>query len=698
MGKVQELHHFEGIRSPDVFFILLLGFASSLCLAFFIQGMELLMPLSVVSLMAFFSYGKGRGYFALFLFSVLLGLGIGLFLHFFPLHYGACKMKGFVIMAKNNYFILSNGLTRVYVHEKGCLREVGDFLEIEGDLGKYQGTEYESRFSFASYLADIGVKESLSIRNCHCLFQRPFRLRERGLSFLSHFDSLTSGTIDSILFAHKDYANEMVAKASVVGCLGLLSGSGMVYGGLLRGIQKLFSYRFEEKKSSIITFFFAVMFLPFFLYKVGAYRVLTVRIMELFFLLRDKKKPDHLTLICLSGLILLTLDPYLVRNGGFLLGYGISIYMMVTKDLGCFYKKAVRRMISFLLLMIFLFPVFNVRGEWKLFAPFFSVLFLPIAYSYSFLAFVSFISVPFVRLLSAYSSALLQFLTFFEKIDLSLPLGSFPPWAIFLYYFALWLGIYLQQSGLVHFRRWINLIQIASLLIPSLPLGNAFLQEISFINVGQGDGILIRDGYTSVMIDTGGVLSFDMAREVDIPFFRKEKVYHLDCLIASHGDYDHIGAKESLCQHFPVKRFVTDAAEFPLTIGKLTFTNYNVYGGKEENDKSLVLSLDFMGKTWLFTGDAGFNIENQIIRDYPSLNVDVLKVGHHGSKTSSSLAFLKRLSPEMCIISVGKNNRYGHPDSEVIHRLESLGIPYRRTDEEGTITYRRYFGLPLREL
>jgi competence protein ComEC len=223
-------------------------------------------------------------------------------------------------------------------------------------------------------------------------------------------------------------------------------------------------------------------------------------------------------------------------------------------------------------------------------------------------------------------------------------------------------------------------------------------EQVSFINVGQGDAILIRSGSISVMIDTGGNVAFDLAQDVDIPYLHKEKIYHLDCLIASHSDYDHIGAGASLSEHFRVNRFVSEASEFPLTIGPLTFTNYNLWGGSEENMESLVLGLDFMGKKWLFTGDAPIAIENKILQAFPALDCDVLKVGHHGSATSSSSDFLQRITPEMAIISVGAHNHYGHPSESVLKRLDSLGIPYRRTDQEGTITYESWWGRPLGSL
>ena len=215
--------------------------------------------------------------------------------------------------------------------------------------------------------------------------------------------------------------------------------------------------------------------------------------------------------------------------------------------------------------------------------------------------------------------------------------------------------------------------------------------QVTFLNVGQGDCIFIRNQGKTVLIDTGGNTSFDMAKEVDIPFLRGQRVSKLDYVIVTHGDADHCGALESLKKNYNVKHIVRDKASFPLTIGDLWFVNYNQNkkDTKEENNNSLVLSLEFMNKKWLFMGDAPEALERQIIKEHPELDCDILKAGHHGSDTSSCEDFLKCVTPEVAILSVGKKNSYGHPSNKVLARFDRLGIKVRRTDVEGSITYRQ---------
>ena len=117
---------------------------------------------------------------------------------------------------------------------------------------------------------------------------------------------------------------------------------------------------------------------------------------------------------------------------------------------------------------------------------------------------------------------------------------------------------------------------------------------------------------------------------------------------------------------------------------KLQFLNTSIYDN--ENDNSNVIYLEFNKYKFLFMGDAGIEVEEDIIEKYNLSDIDVLKVGHHGSKTSSSKEFINEVNPKYSIISVGKNNRYGHPNSNVLENLDNSKI--YRTDDDGSIMFK----------
>ena len=179
--------------------------------------------------------------------------------------------------------------------------------------------------------------------------------------------------------------------------------------------------------------------------------------------------------------------------------------------------------------------------------------------------------------------------------------------------------------------------------------------------------------------------------------------------VSPHGDYDHMGEAINLVNNFKVEKVIFNCGEFneleqelikvldkkkilyyscinELNIknNKIHFLNDKDYGN--ENDNSAVIYTELNKHKFLFMGDAGIEVEKDLIEKYILQDIDVLKVGHHGSKTSSSKVFIDKLKPKYSVISVGKNNRYGHPNDNVLNNLED-SIIYR-TDQNGSIMFK----------
>ena len=179
--------------------------------------------------------------------------------------------------------------------------------------------------------------------------------------------------------------------------------------------------------------------------------------------------------------------------------------------------------------------------------------------------------------------------------------------------------------------------------------------------------------------------------------------------MSPHGDYDHMGEAINLVNNFKVEKVIFNCGDFnelekdlievldkkkisyyscikELNIdnNKLYFLNSKDYGN--ENDNSSVIYTKLNNHKFLFMGDAGVEVEKDLMKKYNLDNIDVLKVGHHGSKTSSSELFIDVINPKYSIISVGKNNRYGHPNKEVLDNLKDSKI--YRTDQDGSIMFK----------
>ena len=258
-------------------------------------------------------------------------------------------------------------------------------------------------------------------------------------------------------------------------------------------------------------------------------------------------------------------------------------------------------------------------------------------------------------------------------------------------------------------------------LIKLSPLINSSY-EVYFLDINQGDSAIIITPHKRdvVMIDTGGKITYEVEdwkkgnksynlSDNTIKFLKSKGITTIDYLITTHGDYDHMGEAINLVENFKVEKVIFNCGEFndlekeliyaldkkkipyyscieELNIddNKLFFINNKDYDN--ENDNSSVIYTELNNHKFLFMGDAGVEVEEDLIEKYNLNDIDVLKVGHHGSNTSSSKFFINNIKPKYAIISVGKNNRYGHPKSSVLDTLSNSKI--YRTDLDGSIMFK----------
>jgi competence protein ComEC len=240
--------------------------------------------------------------------------------------------------------------------------------------------------------------------------------------------------------------------------------------------------------------------------------------------------------------------------------------------------------------------------------------------------------------------------------------------------------------------------------------------EVVFLNIGQGDSILVQYGTKQILIDGGPSGKTELAKLGEyLPYFDNE----IELVIATHPDKDHIAGLIEVARNYKIGKVLTTAAEKDTQVFKewREVLDYNkietleVWRGTEiglddadmkivapagkvdpsvgdANDKSVVARLDWGENSFLFTGDIESSAEREILESGEDIDVDFLKIAHHGSKYSSSEAFLDAVSPEDAIISVGANNSYGHPTEAVLNALKARDIEILRTDESGDIIYK----------
>ena len=621
----------------------------------------------------------------------VIGIAAGLLFGLIPIgpFEGDFNGVGIVIESKSNYVIVLSSFKRYYVSVKNNEYQIFDFVHFQGAARRVYFANYESRFDFNLYLARLGVKTEIAATSHELRFGFPIRFHRWENNFLSSLSQDAKGFYAKLLFRRSDESSAYLDQGDALGLLHLLSTSGIIYGLLLRVIKR-FARPFDTKISqNTVGSLVCLFFFPLGLKKIG---ILRIMVMEWTKWVLEKRKmhPDPLTRSSGVGILLLCLNPYYALQTGFLLPFGISSFLELGTGITDHLKDVAKQAATLGLVYLFLLPVLISNGPIHLFAPLYAILLTPIIFFCFLFGYLGFFLVPIKGLLEGMALVASKTMWLFEKADISFYITIDNAAVICVYYFLLYVALYLFE--LTDYRRCLQLtlIPAAAYALSFVPVQYGFTSQISFINVGQGDAILLRGHDTVVLMDTGGVSGFDMGEEVLIPYLRKQRIYHIDAIIASHHDHDHIGGVAYLQEHFKVRGYYDEASMFPLQVGPFYFENLNIYSWDEENDKSLVFLLDFMDRKWMLTGDAPSKVEQKILEDHDDLDCDVLKVGHHGSSTSTCDAWLDALSPELAIISCGRNNKYKHPNDDVLERLSAHHVTIRRTDLEGTITYTKF--------
>ncbi|HBF1537371.1 TPA: ComEC/Rec2 family competence protein [Clostridioides difficile] len=259
-----------------------------------------------------------------------------------------------------------------------------------------------------------------------------------------------------------------------------------------------------------------------------------------------------------------------------------------------------------------------------------------------------------------------------------------------------------------------NKIFLSILIIISLLIGcdKKSLLSIHMIDVGQGDSILVQTPTNkNILIDGGD----EDSENIIISYLRQKRIKTIDIIIATHPDSDHIGSLDNIIKKFNVNSIYmpeqsTDSEAYQNLINSCTDKNLSIqhlykndvlnidnniniyvlspsYIQEESNLNSIVFKLTFNDNSFLFMGDAEEENEKEILHSFKLNNINFIKIGHHGSNSSSSLEFIKKISPDIAAISCGYKNQYGHPHREVINNLKQNHVSIYRTDRIGDIVF-----------
>ena len=599
-------------------------------------------------------------------------------------------------------------------------------IELEGKLSEPEGQRNFGGFDYQAYLKTQGIYQTLNIKKIQSLQkvgswdagENLSSLRRKAVVWIkTHFPDPIRNYMTGLLLGHLDTDfEEMNELYSSLGIIHLFALSGMQVGFFMDEFKKLLlRLGLTQEKLKWMTYPFSLIYAGMTGFSASVIRSLLQKLLAQ----HGVKGLDN---FALTVLILFIVMPNFFLTAGGVLSCAYAFILTMTSKEGEGLKAVARESLvislGILPILSFYFAEFQ---PWSILLTFvfsflFDLVFLPllsILFVFSFLYPVIQLNFIFewlegmVRLVSQVASRPLVF-------------GQPNAWLLILLLISLALVYDLRKN--------IKRLAVLSLLITGLffltkhPLEN----EITMLDVGQGESIFLRDVTGKIiLIDVGGKAESDKkiekwqaktttsnAQRTLIPYLKSRGVAKIDQLILTNTDKEHVGDLLEVTKAFHVgeilvskdslkqKEFVAELQATQTKVRSVTMgEKLTIFGSQLEvlsprkigdggHEDSLILYGKLLDKHFLFTGNLEEKGEKELLKQCPDLEVDVLKASQHGSKQSSSSAFLEKLKPELTLISVGKSNRMKLPHQETLTRLETINSKVYRTDQQGSIRFK----------
>ncbi|MBO8156018.1 MAG: DNA internalization-related competence protein ComEC/Rec2 [Bacillaceae bacterium] len=637
----------------------------------------------------------------------------------------------------------SNVQTKVYVNPPldssfQNIYQRGAICEISGHLTVPEKARNPGNFDYREYLNQQGITYVLfseGIGNScdgQSLLAFGDQLRYQILQFLKRqYSRETFSWIKALVFGSDDLLPEETIEAFRTWNLAHL----LAISGLHTGLVILFFYgigKYALRLTETHVKIFLMVTLAVFLWMAGANPPVfrAVMMAECILLLSFfKKHPPISDVLSLIAILFMLFRPSIVFNIGFQFSFLVTYVLVFSKDIllknpSLIWKSVYISFISQMVLIPLQLYYFYYINPLSLFinlfiVPYFSFVVIPVLLIFVICAWLPAQVIHMLdNLFIQVHEKVIQLIHLAESwYDGVWVIGKITWLSVMLYLFLFYW--FMNSWEYRKFRRSFYTGCLLVLLLFSESISPYFSEEgsITMLDVGQGDALVIELPYRKevIMIDAAGTghSTDNKTFQYQIkPFLWSKGIKQIDHLILTHFDQDHSGSAEEILTHFQVRHIYThpfyQEQEFQEHISYTEAIHHTLYRGlmlqfppyelyvlnpdpyreyDSENNRSVVLYGVFGGTSFLFTGDIDAITEENISIHYPELDVNVLKVSHHGSKYSTSEVFLNHLSPDIAWISAGADNRYGHPSWEVIKRLEGKKIRIFRTDQHGAIIF-----------
>lgn len=656
------------------------------------------------------------------------------------------EVKTLYILQEGRY-VKAPGKIRVTLFRKDSMEllNYGDVAEFSGALRLPRNYDNPGGFDYRAYLAQKGITATMFSREMKYLGKGNVNpLVKSALNFRGRIQNLyrrvlpprLASLLSGIVLGLKgDISDDVLEAFGDGGVLHVLTASGLNIGIVYAAVEWILKFLKLSRRAGFIAGSVAVLFYS--LMAGMAPPVLRAAIMlEVVMLGRlIGRKSDPLNSLGFAGFLLLLTNSFNIFSASFQLSFAatVGIVLFFKPVQRFFYKVPAFFRDSLAVLVSAQLPLFPFLAYYfhkiSLVGFLLNFIIVPLAgaaliggFLGGFVNFIPFLAVPIVKVTGALVFLMDWITTFASKLPYAtFSVPSLGPLAG-LAYFTLLYAVFAPVEVLRIKKRYkFAVVGLCLLIVLASLISTSPGFEVTFLDVGQGDCIFIKteDGGT-VLIDGGGMPlyykgSFDIGKDVVLPYLYDRGVRKLDVVVFTHFDSDHAGGLLSIIEEMDVKAVIVGHADgseiyqkmvevanrrkIPVLtvsrgdafrVGEAAFRVLNPKKHQlfeDDNDNSVVLKMMYKGLSFLFTGDLGFEGERDVMAE-SDVKADVVKIAHHGSATSTSEEFLKKVDPDVAVISVGENNSFGHPSSRVIKLLEENKIKVFRTDIHGAVSFK----------
>ena len=581
-------------------------------------------------------------------------------------------IKGEIIDLDENSIVLKTKETKVKVYGEFVGYKIGDYLEMEVAYFNINEPTNDHAFNYKNYLYSQGITNNASIKRLlnyesrQTLFQK---LQER-ISGKSNVDTYASMFVLGI---RDDLAQDEYEQLTNLSIIHLFALSGLHIHMLMDMIKKVLKFIMPIKFCNylgIVLIGIYIYIIPFNISFVRAYLIMGLSVLF-------KNYLNKLDCLAIVTVLMLVINPYVIYSLSFIFSYFIYfVILLINKN------KYFNLLVYFSSLPIILMVQYRINILSLLLGiilvPLITVLYQSI-----------WLYVIFGNMFKGIVAIIIYFLNNIVVFcnDFSIYLNFLKPTLFFiLSYYFIYFKIILKLNVKLKVTREVLMLFSLLLMFYLKPYYN-IEGKVVMIDVGQGDCFLIQQPFNkgNILIDTGGLQTRDLASTTLVPYLNSQGIYKLDYVFISHDDFDHNGSYDSLSKQIKIDHTIT-TYQSQMKIGDVEIEMLDDgISHDDKNDDSLVIKAKINNLVYLFMGDASSEVEKELIKKYPELKADVLKVSHHGSSTGTCSEFLDVVRPKVALISCGKNNRYNHPNEDVLLRLKDYGVKIYRSDLMGMV-------------